>query len=90
MKIHLQGQLAVAAETSTLTRDITNSTTVGELVTTIASDLPEEAHKLILTPDGTLRTSLFIALDDTHHRDTTSIIPPNTKTLTLIPPMAGG
>lgn len=90
MKIHLQGQLGVAAETTTLTRDIPDNTTVAAFITSIATDLPEEARNLILKPDGTIRPSLFIALDDTHHRDTTIIIPPTTQELTLMPPMAGG
>ncbi len=90
MLIHLQGQLGVAAETTTLTHDIPDNTTVAELVTTIATNLPEEARNLILKTDGTLRPSLFIALNDTHLRDTSTIIPPNTQELTLMPPMAGG
>jgi|GEM_PF-6762576 hypothetical protein len=90
MIIHLQGQLGVAAEITILTRDVPDNTTVAELITTIANDLPEEAHSLILKPDGSLRPSLFIALDDTHHRDTTTLIPTSTQELTLMPPMAGG
>jgi len=90
MIIHLQGQLGVAAETTTLDRKVSANTTVAELITSIATDLPAEARDLILTSVGTLRTSLFIALDDTHLRDTTTLIPPHTQTLTLMPPMAGG
>lgn len=90
MKIHLQGQLGVAADATSLTRDIPNNTTVAELIIAIATELPEEARNLILKPDGSLRPSLFIALDDTHLRDTSILIPPNTQELTLMPPMAGG
>ena len=88
--ILLQGQLSVAAETATLTLDLPAQTTVSELIISTAAKLPAVARDLILTPDGSLRPSLFIALDDNHLRDTSTLIPPNSKTLTLMPPMAGG
>ena len=90
MKINLQGQLGIAAKTSMITHDVPEGCQIGDVITAIARELPEEARKLILHPDGSLRSSLFIALDDTQYRDTTATIPENTQTITLIPPMAGG
>jgi len=92
MKINLQGQLATTAETSQVEYPITQETSIAEVIAKIAQQLPCAARDLLITPDGQPRTSLFIALDDNHLRDTTTIITPshNTSELTLMPPMAGG
>jgi molybdopterin converting factor small subunit len=90
MHILLQGQLSVAADFNHIQREVPEGTTVTQLILSIAQDLPREAKQLILKPDGTLRTSLFIALDNQHLRDTETIIPSDTSELILMPPMAGG
>lgn len=90
MNILLQGQLGVAAEFNHLIKDVAPGTTVAELILSLAQDLPHEACQLILKPDGSLRNSLFIAIDDDHIRDTTITIPDNARELILMPPMAGG
>ena len=92
MKINLQGQLATTAETSQVEYPITQEITIAKVIAEIAKQLPDAARDLLITPDGQPRTSLFIAIDDNHLRDTTTLIHPNKNTseLTLMPPMAGG
>lgn len=90
MKIFLQGQLAIAANLNTITKEIPQGTTLAQLIQEIATTLPAEAQNLLLTEQGTPRTSLFAALDTQHQRDLNIPIPPETKELTLMPPMAGG
>lgn len=90
MDILLQGQLGVAADFNFLQIDVADGTRVKELILAIAQDLPHDAKQLIIKPDGSLRQSLFIAIDDNHLRDTNTIIPSDARELILMPPMAGG
>ena len=91
MKINLQGQLATAAESSQIDFPLTQDTTVEEVITNIAADLPSAARELLINSDGSPRTSLFIALNNNHLRALSTVIHHNTDCeLTLMPPMAGG
>jgi len=92
MKINLQGQLATTAESNQIEYSITQDTSVTQVIQEIASQLPTAARDLLLTPDGDPRSSLFIALNDNHLRDTSTVLTPenNKSELTLMPPMAGG
>lgn len=90
MIILLQGQLAVLAEQSSIHRDVGPHTTIADLIADISEQLPPQASTLLLNEDRTIRSSLFIAIDGQHFRDHSSIIPPNTQEIMLMPPMAGG
>ena len=90
MQILFQGQLGVAAGTSQLQIELNQGATINEVICEISQNLSDEARDLIMNSDGTVRNSLFIALDDNHVLDSNTLIPESTKELVLIPPMAGG
>jgi hypothetical protein len=90
MDVLLQGQLAVAAERHSIEYPITEQTQLDQCIRDIAGELTAEAKALLLNHDDSIRVSLFVALDGEHQRDFGIPIPPNTKELMLMPPMAGG
>ncbi|NWK54365.1 MoaD/ThiS family protein [Verrucomicrobiaceae bacterium N1E253] len=90
MHILLQGQLGALTNSPIIDYPLVEETTVADLIQQICKRLPQEAQQLILHSDGSLRQSLFVAIDDNHLRDLNTLIPPNTKELILMPPMAGG
>ncbi len=91
MKINLQGQLATTAETRQIEYALTQDASIAEVIMKIGSELPSSARDLLLTPEGEPRSSLFIALNSNHLRDTSVVLTPDgNDELTLMPPMAGG
>ncbi len=90
MNILLQGQLAVASGQHSIEKEITENTSIEMLIQQLSSTLPAEASALLLSDDGSVRSSLFVAIDGKHLRDYTVTIPTTTRELMLMPPMAGG
>ena len=90
MNILLQGQLAVASGQHSIEIEVSGNNSIEMLIQQLASTLSAEASALLLSDDGSVRSSLFVAIDGKHLRDYTSIIPEDTRELMLMPPMAGG
>jgi molybdopterin converting factor small subunit len=90
MEILLQGQLAVTSGLSSIAHELTESTSVEALVHQLADQLPEEAKSLLVNNEGSVRKSLFVAIDGEHLRDYSTVISTDAKELMLMPPMAGG
>ena len=90
MNILLQGQLAVTSGQHSIAQVISENTSVEMLIQQLASTFPAEAKSLLVSDDGSVRSSLFVAIDGQHLRDYTTIIPTTAIEFMLMPPMAGG
>lgn len=88
MNIQLKGQLQSAAGQSMIEISPEQGESLGALIQRAAISLPDAARHLILTDDGGVRSSLFVALDGVHTRDLDQSA--TADELLLMPPMAGG
>lgn len=90
MKIILQGQLAVTSGLNSISHELAEKSSVEELIHQLAGQLPKEAKSLLVKDDGSIRNSLFVAIDNEHVRDYSTLVSSEVRELILMPPMAGG
>lgn len=91
IQLNYRGQLAIAANTPSEEIDPRPGTTIADLVRAAAARHGGEFAKLILGNDGTLRSTLLIALDgDQIQNPDDTLLPESARELTLLPPIAGG
>jgi len=88
MTITFKGQLQAAADCPSLEITPENGESIHTLIQRLAHSLPDEAQHLLLADDGSVRPSLFVALDNTHLHNLDT--PATGNELILMPPMAGG
>ena len=89
MRIIYQGQIGVVAGLTSEEREVGVETTVAELISEIAAEKSAEVAKFLMSGEGEVNSSLFVALDDDHILDK-GVKVGAARELLLMPPMAGG
>ena len=89
MKVVYQGQIGAAVGLSEEDREVFQGETVAEFIARLSRDKPERVAKFLITEEGTVRSSLFVAVDGTHLTDLHGGLA-EAGELLLMPPMAGG
>lgn len=91
IQLNYRGQLAIAANTHSEEIEPSPETTIADLVRAAAARHGEEFARLVLAPDGLLRSTLLIALDgDQIQNPDEVVLSESARELTFLPPIAGG
>lgn len=91
LSIEFRGQLALATETATITRDVEPDALVTDVLKSIATDENDQFRELVLDNDGECGSTLFVAIDGEHIRlDADATIPDGAREMVVMPPIAGG
>lgn len=88
MIIILKGQLQAMAGQAQIETEVVSGESLSALIQRIATGTSDEARQLMVTDNGEVRSSLFVAVDGEHVRDLDQ--PAKGSELLLMPPMAGG
>ncbi|MCB1099674.1 MAG: MoaD/ThiS family protein [Verrucomicrobiales bacterium] len=91
LSIEYRGQLALAAASAKVRRDVEPGTLVSDLLKALAADEGDDFRRLVLDENGECGSTLFVAVDGEHVRtDAGATLPENAREMVVMPPIAGG